>query len=204
MKSVRRLYTGRAVRETCMSKQLETRLKIVAATNELMKTTSPTKVRVVDVCKEVGISRTTFYEYFEDIPAVSTWFWDHLMNQTLYLIGTKYSCFEAHLRKFTIMREHQEFLYNSFLVTSYPWVVQHGGRQMYDIYEEVLARKLARPLNRSESLHIEFFVTGAKHMTRHWVEGHMVDSPELMAHIFTSAMPAFALPLLEPDNRPEA
>ena len=187
-----------------MSKQLETRLKIVAATNELMKTTSPTKVRVVDVCKEVGISRTTFYEYFEDIPAVSTWFWDHLMNQTLYLIGTKYSCFEAHLRKFTIMREHQEFLYNSFLVTSYPWVVQHGGRQMYDIYEEVLTRKLARPLNRSESLQIEFFVTGAKHMTRHWVEGHMADSPELMAHIFTSAMPTFALPLLEPDNRSEA
>ena len=204
MKSVRRLYAGRAVRETCMSKQLETRLKIVAATNELMKTTSPTKVRVVDVCKEVGISRTTFYEYFEDIPAVSTWFWDLLMNQTLYLIGTKCSCFEAHLRKFTIMREHQEFLYNSFLVTSYPWVVQHGGRQMYDIYEEVLTRKLARPLNRSESLQIEFFVTGAKHMTRHWVEGHMADSPELMAHIFTSAMPAFALPLLEPDNRPEA
>ena len=204
MKSIRRLYAGRAVRETCMSKQLETRLKIVAATNELMKTTSPTKVRVVDVCKEVGISRTTFYEYFEDIPAVSTWFWDHLMNQTLYLIVTKYSCFEAHLRKFTIMREHQEFLYNSFLVTSYPWVVQHGGRQMYDIYEEVLTRKLARPLNRSESLQIEFFVTGAKHMTRHWVEGHMADSPELMAHIFTSAMPAFALPLLEPDNRPEA
>ncbi len=187
-----------------MSKQLDTRLRIVDSMSKLMGETSPTKVRVVDVCKEAGVSRTTFYEYFEDIPAVATWFWDYLMDQTLYLIGTKYSCFEAHLRKFTVMRKHQEFLSNSFLVTSYPWVVQHGGRQMYDIYEEVLTRKLGRPLNHTESLQIEFFVTGAKHMTRHWVEGRMADSPELMAHIFTSAMPAFALPLLEPDGRPDA
>ena len=187
-----------------MSKQLDTRLRIVDSMSKLMGETSPTKVRVVDVCKEAGVSRTTFYEYFEDIPAVATWFWDYLMDQTLYLIGTKYSCFEAHLRKFTVMRKHQEFLSNSFLVTSYPWVVQHGGRQMYDIYEEVLTRKLGRPLNHTESLQIEFFVTGAKHMTRHWVEGRMADSPELMAHIFTSAMPAFALPLLEPDGRSDA
>ncbi len=183
-----------------MPKQLETRLKIVDVVNEMMRTERLDRLRVVEVCKRADISRTTFYSYFADIPDVPTWFWDHLMEQTLYRIGTAYGCYEAHLRKFRTIREHREFFANSFALTSYLSVSEHGGRQMTDIYTDVLARKLGRPLERSEALQMEFFVTGAKIMTRSWAEGGMANAPELMAEVFTSAMPEFAVPLLEPDG----
>ena len=47
---------------------------------------------------------------------------------------------------------------------------------------------------------MEFFNTGAKHMTRHWVERGMAEPPEQMAELFCSFVPEFLLPYLEADE----
>jgi AcrR family transcriptional regulator len=182
-----------------MTGRLQTRLRIVDALDECMEQEPMDRVRVVELCSRAQVSRSTFYEYFHDVDDVETWMWDYQMGKTLYQAGRRYSCFEAHLRKFTVLLEHKHFFMCAFKPTSYTSITQHGGRVMQDCYEEVLREKMGRELTRSEALQLEFFVTGAKHMTRHWIEDGMTDSPELMAHVFTGAMPAFALPHLEPD-----
>ena len=70
---------------------------------------------------------------------------------------------------------------------------------VYELMEGEFERKAGRALTSHEALWLEFFNTGAKHMTRHWAERGMKEDPERMARLFTEFVPAFALPYLEPD-----
>ena len=181
-----------------MSRQTETRLAVVRALGECMRTEVIERVRVGHLCQVAGISRTTFYEYFQAIYAVPTWMWDYLMSQSLYLMGTKYGCREAHVRKFRLLRQHRDFFVSSFRWTGYTSVIQHGGRSITTLVSEMVELKRATPLTPTETLQVEFFMTGAKHMTDHWVERGMREEPGEMADLFCGFMPAFALPYLEP------
>ena len=176
--------------DTCMA--------VVKALGQAMRTTSIDRVRVTDLCREAAISRATFYEHFPDVYGVATWAWDHLMESSLYLVGETYDCYTAHLRKFQALRQHREFFGNAMRTVGYESICQHGGRRMAEIFEEAAERGLGRGLTEHERLELEFFNTGAKHMTRHWVERGMVEEPEEMARLFTEFAPDFLLPLLEP------
>ena len=131
----------------------------------------------MDLCRDAGISRATFYEHFQDVFAVATWMWDHLMSTTLYQMGITLDCYTAHLRKFEALLRHKEFFENAMRIVGYPSICQHGGRMVYEHMEETFERKARRPLTPHEALELEFFNTGAKHMTRHWVERGMVEPP---------------------------
>ena len=182
-----------------MSRQIETRLAVVRALDECMRTQTIERVRVGSLCQLAGISRTTFYEYFEDIYAVPTWMWDYLMSQSLYLMGVRYGCREAHVRKFELMLAHKGFFVTAFRWQGYTSVIQHGGRTMTTHVSEVVERKRGGALTEDETLQMEFYMTGAKHMTHHWVVRGMREEPGRMADLFCGFMPAFALPYLEPD-----
>ena len=178
----------------------DTCLSVAHALGERMHTTSIERVKVTDLCRDAGISRATFYEHFQDVFAVATWMWDYLMRTTLYEVGEKYSCYEAHLRKFEVLRSYREFFHDAMRIVDYASICQYGGRRMQDHITDVCERKLGRALTQQEELELEFFVTGAKHMTRHWVERGMVEEPAQMAELFTKNVPDFALPLLEPEK----
>ena len=178
----------------------DTCLAVVAALDERMQRVSIERVKVVDLCRDAGISRATFYEYFQDVFAVATWMWDHLMETTLYRMGSTLDCYTAHLRKFEALREHRRFFENAMRIVGYSSICQHGGRMVYELMEGEFERKAGRALTAHEALWLEFFNTGAKHMTRHWVERGMVEDPPEMADLFTGNVPAFLLPYLEPDE----
>lgn len=177
----------------------DTCLSVVSALDKRMRTTSIDRVKVVDICRDAGISRATFYEHFQDVYAVATWMWDYLMSTTLYQAGFKLSCYDAHLRKFEALRGHQDFFVNAMRITGYSSICQHGGRMMSDHITEVFELKAGREMTDHEALELEFFVTGAKHMTRHWVERNMREDPPEMAALFTANVPDFVLPYLDPD-----
>lgn len=180
--------------------RVETCLSVVTALDARMRSESIERVRVTDLCRDAGISRATFYENFQDIYAVATWMWDYLMSSTLYQAGETLSCYEAHLRKFEVLRGHREFFGNAMRIVGYASICQHGGRRMHEHIEQVFMRKAGRAPTADEALQLEFFTTGAKHMTRHWVEGGMAQEPEQMTRLFTSFVPAYLLGYLEPDG----
>ena len=178
----------------------DTCLAVVEALNERMRSTSIERVRVTDLCRDAGIARATFYEYFQDVYAVATWMWDHLMETTLYQAGVTLSCYDAHLRKFEALREHRDFFVSAMRIVGYNSICQHGGRRVAEHMETVFESKAGRPFTPHEALLYEFFNTGAKHMTRHWVERGMEEEPAEMAALFTDNVPAFLIPYLEPQG----
>ncbi len=182
-----------------MSKQ-DTRMRVVEALDARMRTCSIDRVKVTDLCRDAGISRATFYEYFRDVYDVATWAWDFHMQGTLYQMGVTLDCRTAHLRKFQVLREHVAFFGNAMRIVDYSSICQHGGRYMEEHMARVFRRKAHRELTPDEALQVEFFNTGAKHMTRHWVERGMIEPPEQMATLFCSFVPKFLLPYLEPEG----
>ena len=179
-----------------MSKQ-ETCLNVVAALDDRMRSASIDRVKVTDLCRDAGISRATFYEYFQDVYAVATWMWDHLMASTLYQAGVTLDCYTAHLRKFQILLQHRQFFGNAMRIVGYSSICQHGGRRMEEHMEHIFLQKTGREFTADEALQVEFYNTGAKHMTRHWVERGMQEPPEQMARLFTGFVPTFMLPYLK-------
>lgn len=174
-----------------MRKQMETRLRFVEMLETLMRETPLEKVKVAHLCQAVGVSRATFYDHFHDIFDVPLWLWDHLMEQSLYRIGLDLDCYNAHLAKFQLLREQQEFFASAFKSDDYNSVCEHGGRMMHRLLVERAAKLLSRPLSLAETLELDFFVAGAQYMTRNWVRAGMETDPEIMAQVFCEAIPTY-------------
>ena len=183
-----------------LSKSLRTRIGVVESLARLLDDTGMDRITVSMLCQKAGISRTTFYQYFDNITGVGIWMWDHVMDQTLYQVGIKYSAYEGHLRKFRALRESRFFFKELLKHTEYDSVMQHAGRYMLDHFTQTIERHRAAPLNEFETVRMRLFVVGAKHMTRDWAEEGMRQEPELMTDVFIDSLPAFALPWLEPDE----
>lgn len=180
-------------------RQVAARLAVVQALGEMTSSAPISEISVVSLCRRVGISRTTFYEYFANVQDVAIWAWDHLMSSTLYRMGELYGCYEAHLRKFEALAEHRQFFARALEPVGYHSTLQHAGRYMNDHLRRVIERKRGTPLTEEEGLELDFFIQGASYMTRLWAEDHMERDPKMMARVFARAVPAFAAPYLDPD-----
>ena len=181
-----------------MQKQIETRLRFVDALSELMKTCALEKVKVSHLCEHLGVSRATFYEYFQDIFDVPTWYWDFLMSRSLYRMGVDQSCYDAHLNKFNLLIQNKDFFVYAFKCADYNSVCEHGGRVVKEYILENASANVGRPFTEWELLEIEFYNTGAQYMTREWVRRGMQQSPEQMAKLFQDFTPPFLIACLEP------
>lgn len=184
-----------------MHKQEDTRLRFVETLSELMESRPLEKVKVSHLCEAMGVSRATFYEYFRDIFGVPTWFWDHLMQQSLYRTGIDQGCLDAHLHKFELLRQHQDFFVRAFKCIDYNSVCEYGGRSVKKHMVETAQANARRAFTKQELLEVEFFVTGAQYMTRTWVRGGMTESPKCMAELFCKFAPDFLVRYLEPRER---
>ena len=181
-----------------MGRQIVTRLRFVAALSGVMKECPLEKVKVSHLCEATGISRATFYEYFQDIFDVPTWFWDYLMSRSLYRMGIDQSCFAAPLKQFELLHENKEFFVNAFNCIDYNSVCEHGGRVVKEHILENATANAGRPLTKQELLEIEFYNIGAQYMTRTWVRDGMVELPLQMAELYQKFTPEFLVRYLEP------
>lgn len=71
--------------------------QIVEATEELVKSMPFDSVTVTAICKQAGMSRPTFYRYFEDKFDVVQWAWNspgiaYLENAVQTTVGMKATC----------------------------------------------------------------------------------------------------------------
>ena len=81
------------------------RMRVVEAVTDPIRTLS-----VTEICRRAGISRQTFYSYFESKYAIGSWYALHCDTFTLDLIGRALSWREGYERWYTIM-ERQKLLF---------------------------------------------------------------------------------------------
>ena len=183
-----------------LPKPMRTKLHVAETLGDLMNDRDMERISVSDLCQASGISRTTFYQHFDNITGVGIWMWDRTMETTLYQIGIKYNVYDGHLAKFNALLENSRFFKELLKQTDYDSVMQHAGRYMTNHFIETVERHRKTPLNEFETTRMRLFVIGAKHMTRHWAAEGMVQDPVLMTEVFVDSFPSFAIPWLEPDS----
>ena len=79
--------------------KLDRKRYFVAQTlNDLLAKRPIAQISVVDLCEEAGISRSTFYTYFDDIYAVGEWLWEQEFRSIFEGLGMDYGYFECYRR----------------------------------------------------------------------------------------------------------
>lgn len=173
-----------------MRNQMQTRWGIVSALNSLMNETPIDKIKVAHLCKRAGVSRTTFYDYFDNIYNVATWAWDRILDDSLYHIGTTYTLSAAHEQFFEKILEGKRFYIRAFRSHDYNSIMHYGYRAMAEWYLHQIPEKLNRDLTEEERMVISLFTAGAAHHTASWVQGGMNETPRFMACSFAAAAPS--------------
>lgn len=181
--------------------QTDTRLAVVYALDERMRSLPIDHIRVTDLCRAVGISRATFYEYFDDVYDIVIWMWEYLMGPSLFQIGRTLDCYEAYLRKLEALMGHRAFFASaartSGKTAGHITVCRHESDVMLDRYEQLFEDKTGRRPCAEERLELEFFAVGSAHMTEQWLNQPDKIPTETLARTFTQAAPIFLRKALE-------
>lgn len=175
-----------------MARQLETRMKIINAIEKLLKTRNPDDIRVSEVCRLSGISRTTFYAYFEDVLSAIQWLWDDLCSCTLYRINSELSWEEGHRAMLSGLASRSVFYQKVFVSKDYRSLFAYGYRKSLIHHIENIERRLERPLTEQELFELDYSVRALSAMTTKWAEEGMEPSVESMTQLFSRFIPSFA------------
>ena len=86
----------------------DVRMRVVEAVTEPIRNLS-----VTEICRRAGISRQTFYSYFESKYAIGSWYALHCDIFTLDLIGRALSWREGYERWYALMKQQKLLFANS-------------------------------------------------------------------------------------------
>ena len=175
-----------------MSRQTDTRIRIVDSLKVLLKARSFESIKVSDLCKAAGISRTTFYVYFDDIHAVVQWFWDDLCSRSLYLINDSITWHEGHIMMLRGLLAEKAFFQRAFEKKDYQSLFSYGYRKSLIIHIANLEKRLNRSLTEDEVFELDYTVRSLSVMTTKWAEEGMDVPPERLAILFDRFLPEFA------------
>ena len=175
-----------------MTKQYDTRMKIIAAVERLLCMHNPDEIRVSDVCRIGGISRTTFYVYFEDVFSAIQWRWDDLCSQTLYRINSELTWEEGHRAMLIGLKEHGDFYQRCFVCKDYHSLFAYGYRKSLSYHIKNIECRLGRKLTEKEMFELDYSVRALSAMTTKWAESGMQCSVEEMTQLFSRFVPPFS------------
>lgn len=63
-----------------------------------------------EICEKCGISKQTFYKYFDSKYSIGLWYSDFCCDYFLYQAGRKYTWHEALTMHFTMLKKESEYL----------------------------------------------------------------------------------------------
>jgi len=151
--------------------------KIEKAFVELLQTKQLSQITVSDICKQIGINRSTFYANFLDIYDLA----DKLRGQmeSDFSEVFAYNDYDHErtgaLEMFTHIKENQIF-YNTYFKLCY------SPDHQISIYDHERA-KMEFASEKNIKYHIEFFRNGLNAIIKIWLSCGCQESPEEMAQI---------------------
>lgn len=174
-----------------MTRQSDTRIRVVDALETLLKTHELENIRISNLCQLSGISRTTFYVYFEDIYAVVQWYWDDLCRHSLYRINADLTWEQGHMIMLQGLLKRCEFFKKLFSHKDYQSLFSYGYRKSLIIHIENIERLMGRSLTDQELFELDYTIRALSAMTSKWAEEGMEVPAEQICALFSRYIPAF-------------
>lgn len=111
-----------------MSKSFDNKLRIIKGMASLMRETSLENVKTVDICREAGVSRQTFYRNFDDKFDAGIWFIEEGIKSSVRQIGITLSWRSGLKLLFEFCDRNRDFMKRLFDIRiednrGAPWMV---------------------------------------------------------------------------------
>ena len=174
----------------------KTKLPLARCLCKRLKTEYLDQIKVSDLCRDAGISRTTFYMYFKDVFSIPEWYWNYGCRAIMNRIGQEYGWTEGHRRVCAYIQSNQ-FIGPAVTLKRTNWQeFEFTAAGSESIHQCNLERKAGRKLTEEEKRQLHYFSYAAASITHKWKVDGMPETPEQMAKIITEITPRFVLELL--------
>lgn len=170
------------------------RLLIAEALNDLLHERSLDGITVVDLCKEAGISRSTFYSYFEDIYEVGEWVWERRNREIFEGLGERYGYRECFARLYTHLRDDSGRTGRVLPERNFgrdPQLVTYAAANSFKLLKERIEGSRGRALTPDEYEQLDYVSRANETVTLKWFEDGMVVEPRRMARYVAEMAPKF-------------
>lgn len=127
-----------------MNEHDQTRYIFAQSIKELMASQTLDKMTVTDIVKRSGMTRQTFYRYFQDKYDLVNWYFEKLADKSFRQIGNSSTLREGLMKKFTFLLNDQIFFTQAFQSKDYNNVENYDYQCILEFYKQIFKRKLAQ------------------------------------------------------------
>lgn len=174
--------------------------QIFEACERLLEQMSFEDLTVKDICREMGISRPTFYRYFSDKFEIAQWRWDRAGEEYLRECGRSLGWYESNYLMLKTFADHAAFFSKALCVGETQDVnagINHGYRRRVEFLEETVRNLNPMVLTEDVKFQIAFFTDAESRSIVQWAKNGMHLSAEQLARRLESCVPRELHDLIE-------
>lgn len=180
-----------------MGKKQKNRLNIYEALERMVQTIPLSEIKVVDLCRESGVPRSTFYTYFCDVYSIPQWLWDDMMGDTLYRIGADLTWDEGHRFMFRNLLQHRSLFTKIYWENDYNSILEYGYRGGFNAVKKNVEIRKRHQWTDCELLELDYTIKALASLTTKWGRDGMVVPVEMIVKIFNDHIPFFLKTLVD-------
>ncbi|MGN1182974.1 MAG: TetR/AcrR family transcriptional regulator C-terminal domain-containing protein [Faecalibacillus sp.] len=156
--------------------------------NDLMHKQPLDKITVTDIVKHSGMTRQTFYRYFQDKYDLVNWYFEKLADKSFRQIGNSSTLKEGLTKKFTFLLNDQVFFTQAFQSKDHNNVVNYDYQCILEFYSHIIEKKIGE-IPPDILFLLQMYCHGSITMTVDWAIQGMKESPEMIADLLIEALP---------------
>ena len=180
---------GQMPEDTEIKKGEKSRYRLARSMKECMKHASVESITVKQITENCGLTRQTFYRNFLDKYDLINWYFDKLLMKSFEHMGQGKTIYDALVKKFTYIKEEQNFFAAAFRYDSQNSLREHDFELILAFYENLIKEKTGRMPEEQVHFLLEMYCQSSIYMTVQWVLGEVKTTPEKLARIVVDAMP---------------
>lgn len=171
-----------------MNEHDKTKYVFARSLNDLMYKQPLDKITVTDIVKHSGMTRQTFYRYFQDKYDLVNWYFEKLADKSFRQIGNSSTLREGLIKKFTFLLNDQVFFTQAFQSKDYNNVENYDYQCILEFYSHIIEKKIGK-IPEDIMFLLEMYCHGSITMTVNWAIQGMKQSPEMIADLLIDALP---------------
>ena len=145
------------------------------------------EIRISSLIQKAGISRASFYLYFEDKEDLVNWYFEKLCLDSFKEMADQTTLKKALIKKFTFIQSQNTFFKEAFKEDDYNSLTNYDYRCIYDFYKKKIETKTT--IDSQLDFLLQMYCHGSIEMTKSWVEKNMYLDIETLVNMLIESMP---------------
>ena len=171
-----------------MNEYDETRYIFAQSIKDLMKYQSLDKMTVTDIVKHSGMTRQTFYRYFQDKYDLVNWYFEKLADKSFRQIGNSSTLKEGLIKKFSFLLNDKVFFMQAFQSKDYNNVENYDYQCILDFYSHIIQKKIGE-IPEDIMFLLKMYCHGSIDMTVEWILNDMPSDIDEIVKLLIEALP---------------